>query len=288
MPARERAWTAFARFEAVLATAAMDETGKKAPGVASTASIRKLSNNGGVSHANLGDQTKHALHRAKPGPTGNASRNWARVAQEGQNAGRNRRLTAGALKNSRAIFQGTRTRTHDRPGRSPNDGPVYRNRAQRRTFCTAWPARWPASACACSVGGRTTAGARRPADRWRARCPPIPSPRRNGPGFWRWPTSRALPTSPRPHRPGAGRRRRLYRQRIELPARAARPRAECHRGRSRAPTAIPDSATHVATAPGQVVRDMTYPPPRCRAMVYLYLIMDLTADDRRLLKSIQR
>ena len=30
MPARERAWTATARFEAVLATAALDETGKSA------------------------------------------------------------------------------------------------------------------------------------------------------------------------------------------------------------------------------------------------------------------
>ena len=31
--------------------------------------------------------------------------------------------------------------------------------------------------------------------RLRGRCLPMPSPQLNGPGFWRWPMSRALPTS---------------------------------------------------------------------------------------------
>ena len=80
------------------------------------------------------------------------------------------------------------------------------------------------------------------------------------------------------HRADAGRRRRVPRQRVQLPARAARSMARTrHRGRAKAPRQSRPPTTHVATAPRQVwCWDMTFLPATVIGRwFYLYLILDL-------------
>ena len=226
-PARERAWTAAARLDAVMTTAAMDEAGKSA-----------WCRGNGVYPPELAAWRQSATQAwpspRRPGqpaadPAGPAAHQGtrARAAAQGQGAGRNGRL-AGAVKKSRGDLhrtgRGRMTRLEDRQTLGP--GHPHRARGRRAAAPGLRDGRHRRAHPAALEGRRRPRSGRWPA----LRGPPAPGHALSAAeraemlrGGQRAALRRDAAGA---HRPDAGRRRRLHRQRIQLPPRAARARAD--------------------------------------------------------------
>jgi len=137
-PARERAWTAAARFDAVLTTAAMDEAGKSAWCRANGVHPQELAAWQQAATQALAEPEEA---RASPQQTKQDQRRIKELERELRRKEKALAETAALLvlsKKSRLSSTRTRARTNDRPRRSPSLGP-------RHSHGCAKPARWPAS-----------------------------------------------------------------------------------------------------------------------------------------------
>ena len=157
-PARERVWTAAARLDAVLTTAAMDEAGKsawcRANGVYPAAS---WTTGAQVPRRRWPSRRRRVPARSRPGRTARRIKELERELRRKDRRWPRRLRCWYFQKKSRR--SSTRARTNDRPRRSPQRWPGTSTSRTRPAHGCAWPARSWASTCArCSAG--------RPAKAW--------------------------------------------------------------------------------------------------------------------------